>query len=141
MPARWPLTEHAFDLNAATLIDLTTVPGLDRPTANAILANAPYQRLDDVAAVPGVTSAIMDQLRDLRQRHQPQPGTQLETTVSTGTIVSGNAIRAVPCLLPMLLFAIPASSHDVRRGRPGQARSTALAWLAAVTPALTHPWL
>jgi len=38
---------HTFDLNAATLVDLMTVPGMKLHEAEKILRNGPYQALVD----------------------------------------------------------------------------------------------
>ncbi len=49
---------HTFDLNAASLVDLLTVEGLTRATAEAILGHAPYASLDALAGVPEVSPAL-----------------------------------------------------------------------------------
>lgn len=58
---------HTFDLNAASLVDLLGVPGVDRPLAEAILQGAPYITLDDLQRVPGMTPAVMKQFRSMAE--------------------------------------------------------------------------
>jgi hypothetical protein len=48
---------HTFDLNAASLVDLVSVPGVSPALARAIQRRLPVDRLSDLAAVPGVTPA------------------------------------------------------------------------------------
>lgn len=56
---------HTFDLNAASLVDLLGVPGMTRAVANAILFGAPFEALDDLARVPGVTPALLGRFRQM----------------------------------------------------------------------------
>lgn len=56
---------HTFDLNAASLPDLLTVPGITRKEADALLAHAPYADLAAVDTVPGVSAAVRATLRDM----------------------------------------------------------------------------
>ena len=44
---------HTFDLNAATLVDLLGIPGMQRSLAENILKNAPFSGLNDLLRVPG----------------------------------------------------------------------------------------
>jgi len=59
---------HTFDLNAASLVDLLTVEGMTRETAEAILRAAPYSSLDDLRRVPEVPEALRDRLAGLAAR-------------------------------------------------------------------------
>ncbi|MEW6364914.1 MAG: hypothetical protein AB1714_09770 [Acidobacteriota bacterium] len=54
---------HTFELNAASLVDLVSVPGVDRPLAESILKGSPYQTIDDLRSVPGVTPEIVSTFR------------------------------------------------------------------------------
>ena len=47
--------EHTFDLNAASLVDLMSVEGMTRETAQAIRKGVPYAGLADLRRVPVVT--------------------------------------------------------------------------------------
>ncbi len=45
---------HTFDVNAATVLDWMSVPGVTREQATALVNGTPYQTLDAVTAVaPG----------------------------------------------------------------------------------------
>jgi hypothetical protein len=54
---------HTFDLNTASVVDLLAVPGVDLPTANAIVAGAPYATLDDLRRISGFPSALAERFR------------------------------------------------------------------------------
>jgi hypothetical protein len=45
---------HTFDANAASELDWIAVPGVTRELAARLLAHAPYARIDEVLAVPGL---------------------------------------------------------------------------------------
>lgn len=45
---------HTFDANAASEFDWLTVPGVTREMAARLLGQAPYARMDDILAVPGL---------------------------------------------------------------------------------------
>jgi len=49
---------HTFDANAASEFDWIAVPGVTRGLAGRLLARAPYSRIDDVLAVPGLGSDV-----------------------------------------------------------------------------------
>lgn len=51
---------HTFDLNAASIVDLVGVPGIDRTLAESILKAAPFAGLNDLRKVPGFTPALMN---------------------------------------------------------------------------------
>jgi DNA uptake protein ComE-like DNA-binding protein len=61
---------HTFDLNAATLVDLVSVAGVDRALAAKILAAAPYQRLADLGGVAGVSPALVARFDAMSKRMQ-----------------------------------------------------------------------
>lgn len=57
---------HRFDLNAASLGDLMTVPGLGRPLAEEIMRRTPYRSLEDLEGrVPGLPAELAQRLRDM----------------------------------------------------------------------------
>ena len=53
---------HTFDVNAASEFDWLTVPGVTRDLAARLLAHAPYTRLDDVLAVPGLGPDVKNRI-------------------------------------------------------------------------------
>ncbi len=53
---------HTFDANAASEFDWLTVPGVTNGVATRLLANAPYNRIDDVLAVPGLGSDLKNRI-------------------------------------------------------------------------------
>ncbi len=50
---------HTFDLNAASLVDLLGVPGVNKRLAESILAEGPYTKLEELRRVPGLTSDVL----------------------------------------------------------------------------------
>jgi len=50
---------HTFDLNGASLVDLCTIEGVDGPLAKRIWELGPYQSVDELRKVPGLTSELM----------------------------------------------------------------------------------
>ncbi len=45
---------HTFDLNAASLVDLITIPGVDLPLARRIQKASPFSSLDELVRVEGL---------------------------------------------------------------------------------------
>ncbi len=56
---------HTFDLNAASIVDLTSVPGVSPDLARAIMKNAPYTTIDDLARVPGVRAELVSRMKEM----------------------------------------------------------------------------
>ncbi len=56
---------HTFDLNAASLVDLMGVPGMTRALAESVLKGAPFERLDALERMPGMTSEMMSTFREM----------------------------------------------------------------------------
>jgi hypothetical protein len=50
---------HTFDLNAASEVDLVSIPGVDRAQAESILKAAPYASLNELKKAAGVTPPMM----------------------------------------------------------------------------------
>lgn len=74
---------HTFDLNAATIVDLVSVAGVDRPLAATIIAAAPYQRLADLGAVNGVSPAVLARFDAMSRRMEQlktEPGEEMSFT-------------------------------------------------------------
>ncbi len=59
--------KHTFDLNAASVVDLLAVPGVDLKTARAVLAGGPYRSVDDLARVPGAAAALVERFRAMER--------------------------------------------------------------------------
>jgi hypothetical protein len=53
---------HTFDLNAASLVDLLTIEGMTRETAETVLRASPYSSLDDVRRVRDMPPMLHDRL-------------------------------------------------------------------------------
>ena len=56
---------HPFDLNAASLVDLTGVPGVSPALARAILQHTPYASLEELARVPGVSAELVSRMKTM----------------------------------------------------------------------------
>lgn len=54
-----------INLNMATSAELETLPGIGASKAAAIIANRPYQTVDDLERVPGIGTATIGRLRPL----------------------------------------------------------------------------
>jgi len=55
--------QHTFDLNAASMVDLTSVRGVTPELARAIARSAPYASVDDLARVPGVSADLVSRMK------------------------------------------------------------------------------
>ncbi len=53
------------NLNAASVEELQTLPGIGPSKASAIVANRPYASVDDLDRVPGIGPSTLNQLRNL----------------------------------------------------------------------------
>jgi competence ComEA-like helix-hairpin-helix protein len=65
-----PLTRHEkgslrVNINTATAEELETLPGIGQAKARLIVANRPYQSVDDLAKLQGVGSKLTNDLRPL----------------------------------------------------------------------------
>lgn len=56
---------HTFDLNAASMVDLLTVPGLSVALASEIRRAAPFSAIADLERVPGMTAPVMARMREM----------------------------------------------------------------------------
>ncbi len=50
---------HTFDLNAASMLDLLTIPGVTKEVASAILEDSPYSAIQDLLRVTCVKSELI----------------------------------------------------------------------------------
>ena len=65
-----PLTRHEkgsllVNVNTATIEELQTLPGIGPARARLIVANRPYQSVDDLAKLQGIGSKLTNDLRPL----------------------------------------------------------------------------
>jgi hypothetical protein len=58
---------HTFDLNAATLVDLLGVPGIDRALGAKILQAGPFSDLSGLESVQGMSRLVMERFRFMAQ--------------------------------------------------------------------------
>ena len=59
---------HTFDLNAASMGDLTAVPGVDPQLADGIRHRIPYASVDDLRFVRGMDAALLGKFRAMQRR-------------------------------------------------------------------------
>ena len=98
---------HTFDLNAASIVDLVSVGGIDLALARQIVRRLPVERIGDLRGVPGMTPDVDCRLEQMAAAMAgAADGSEGETTA-----------RLAP-----VLWAYP--------------KRAALAWLAAAVPAM-----
>lgn len=56
---------QGVDINAGSLAELETLPGIGPSKAQAIVENRPYAAVEDLERVPGIGAKTIEQLRDL----------------------------------------------------------------------------
>lgn len=80
---------HTFDLNAASIVDLLAVPGVDRQLADAIRRAAPYRSVQDLRTVKGMDASLMERFRTLERRAaaRRESGAEEESSLSLGAIL------------------------------------------------------
>lgn len=121
---------HTFDLNAASLVDLATVPGVDVPLARDILAAGPFETLGGLERGEGVDGSILDRFRgmstEMDELRAAAEGEHVEDVISIRKILTPYAWRA----LAVLVAAATAGALLFRRVRrlgdgttPGPVRS------------------
>jgi len=131
---------HTFDLNAASTVDLVTVPGITMPVALAIERGAPYASLDDLARTSGVTGAMMVDFRTMQAAM-----TSIRDANAREDIESIDLRRLVtPALrraVLWLLIGSLAAGWCYRRVRPLRAWRLVANGLAASALALLPAWI
>lgn len=69
---------YRVDLNRAGADELDLLPGIGPAKARRIVADrqatGPFRRVDDLARVPGITAAMVEELRDLVTVHPAPEG-------------------------------------------------------------------
>jgi hypothetical protein len=130
---------NTFDLNAATLVDLVSVPGVTRAQAEAILAAAPYPNLAALRAVPGITEAVVRQFdrmaREMDGRRAARRDDE-EESLSIWAIVEPSIRRAAL----FVLIATIAAATLYRRIEPAGRVRAAINGFAAALLGLALGW-
>lgn len=114
---------HTFDLNAASTIDLRSVPGVDLPLARRILAAAPYEAIGDLARVDGMSPDLLDRFGAMQQhmRQLLERAVDEEDSLSISAIVMPSVWRLLTALTGCAVLGA-ALYHEVRRRGPAPAR-------------------
>jgi len=130
---------HTFDVNAASLVDLLTVEGMTRATAEAVLGKAPFGSLEDLRAVPGMTPELYD-------RFEAMAATM--SRIQAGEIEGSVSLDLMGLLKPYLyragawiLLCALASALLYRTTRPLGGLRLGLNGLAAATVGLLVTWV
>jgi hypothetical protein len=129
---------HAFDLNAASIVDLIGVPGIDAALAQAILDAAPFRDIDDLARVSGITQPIRNLLLAMRAAmdERPDPGTRQETKLTVQTLMLPYVWRA----LAVWLVCAAVAGGLYRLVRRVRWQRLVLIGLAAAATGLAAGW-
>jgi hypothetical protein len=88
---------YAFDLNASSMADLVGVPGVSPALASAVLASVPFEALDDLARVRGMTPEILAGFRRMESAMHEPPASGVSAE-------GGLSLRAI--LMPYLWRAL-----------------------------------
>jgi hypothetical protein len=94
---------HTFDLNAASLVDLCSVPGVDKALAARIAGSTPYRSVTDLRRLQGVSDDLVERLVGMQSgmdalRRTRETTEEMETKfmASVGVILSSYAGRGNP---------------------------------------------
>lgn len=103
---------HTFDLNASTLLDLISVPGVDRALAERILRSGPYGALADLQRVEGFTPELAARFASMAERMKSMRAvaSEEETAFRLDRILRPYLLRA----LAVLAIATAAGSFLYR---------------------------
>jgi hypothetical protein len=98
---------HTFDLNAASEVDLISVPGVDRILADMIRFQSPYASVEDLADVPGVSAAVVDEFRRMERAMESlgSSAQEMESGLSLNDILRAYFWRMLSFLVPAMLVA------------------------------------
>lgn len=124
---------HTFDLNAASAVDLAGVRGVERVLAQGIIQAAPFESLEDLRAVPGVTDDLFEHLLHLRgemDRLRIDEKEDMEETLSVSMILMPYVRRLILCgllaaTLGAMAYRIVRSGDSRSPRRPGWLRTIA----------------
>jgi hypothetical protein len=100
---------HTFDLNAASLVDLVAVPGVDVDLARAIRQRGPYANLADLRRVPGLQAATFARFEQMASEMKSIEAGQGDSDSQAGnrTLFLAFATRA---LLAWLVASVAAAA-------------------------------
>ncbi|MFB3852609.1 MAG: ComEA family DNA-binding protein [Vicinamibacterales bacterium] len=128
---------HTFDLNAATLVDLIGVPGVERGLAEAILRHAPYESVDGLRSVPGITETVVDTFAEMEKDMDVMEEPEGVFTSGLLWLLAPYAIRA----FAVFVLATIAGSLSYRAVRRRSATRAMLNAAAAAFLVLFFGWL
>ena len=130
---------HTFDLNAASLLDLTSVPGVSTDLAMAVQHGAPYSTLADIRRVPNIPDAVIERIRLMQSGMAAVRGANAKSDIES--IEIGRLFRPVLARAAgwMIICAI-ASAWLYGRVRPLRPSRLALNGSAAAVLGLVPPW-
>ncbi len=130
---------HTFDANAASELDWLAVPGVTRDLAARLLAGAPYGRLNDVLAVPGLgpdfTNRIVAMAKEMEALRSRAAGE--EESLSLTAILLPYLWR----LLAVLALTTAAGAWLARRAGARRWWSAAAAALVSSLVVIALAWV
>jgi DNA uptake protein ComE-like DNA-binding protein len=131
-------TPYHFNLNAATVVDLRTVPGVDALLARQIVQvrdeRGGFNTLEDLAGIPGMTPEVLDRFRSMeRAMHtwiNQGAGSPEDEGLRIGPVI-WSLVRtllvelAIASAVAGLIFAVGGFLQEVSATRLGLAASPA----------------
>lgn len=86
----------AFDLNALSLADLVSVPGVDLALAESIVRAGPFASIDELSRVGGMPPAVLARFQAMRRAmlQPPSPGTAAEGQLTFKAVLAPYIWRA-----------------------------------------------
>jgi hypothetical protein len=129
---------HTFDLNAASVVDLVSVPGIDPTLARQILGRLPVERIQDLRSLPRMTADVERRFEEMAAAMARGGSESEEEAISRlAPVLWAYPKRAA---LAWLVAAAPAVLVFRRLAARGWARST-LNGLAAAIVTLAAGWI
>jgi hypothetical protein len=130
---------HTFDLNAASQVDMLAISGVTPELARALQQAAPFNSIDDVARVRGITPAVIDEihLMVVDMRGSDASAIEHQASIALAQILRPMAFRA-GCWLIVAAIAGAVCYRVVCRTRTVR---LAVNGFAAAVLALTVAWV
>jgi hypothetical protein len=139
---------HTFDLNAASVVDLVAVAGVTPELARAIRNDSPFDTVDDLTRVEGISAALVERFREMvteLDRLRAELEEETEQTLSIRSILTPYLWRAGGVLLLAAAFAgLLHRTIRLHRADPATRFSwwrTAVNGLAASLVSLLAGWI